>query len=382
MRSSTSTTSASADPRLRPRPSEADVDLLWSASAPRPDLARVAAAARTADLAAVVEAARHQRVAPLVLRSLTAAGVDVGPEGGAARREAAFRRAQAAVGLPAVARHALVPLHAAGLTPLVHKGGALAGRYAAPGLRPMDDVDLIVPPSRFAESVEVLEAAGWRRAAHNRSHWDSGYDLPFLHPATGGLPVELHYDLARRTERTSRVDGALLWDERVEISICGTVAWGVPPELELLALATHAAKPFHVFNRLIWAVDLAVVAGADVDWDVVGARARALRCRTAVAIGLRFARRLGADVPDELLELPASVRRLHLLDPMLDPAWPFVASERNRRGFALALVDGPRMRGRLLVDELRHPGRRSRARVAGDQLRAAGRAARRTLTAR
>ena len=83
-------------------------------------------------------------------------------------------------------------------------------------------------------------------------------------------------------------------------------------------------------------------------------------------------------MPDELLALPALVGRTGALRPLLEPAWPFAVELRNRRGYALALVDTGRDRSRLLVDELRYPGRgRSHVGVVGDQLRSAGRLMRR-----
>ena len=330
----------------------------------------------------MLRTARHQRVAPLVLRALEAAGIDADDAG--ARREAAFRRAQELVALPLVAEHALRPLDEAGLTPLVHKGAALVERYPGPGLRPMDDVDLLVPADQAQAAVAVLEAAGWRRGVHSVDLPDPGYDVPMVHREAVGLPIELHRELQRRGQRTSGVDAALLWAGRRASSVAGRRAWGVAPELELLVLATHAAKPFHVFSRLIWAVDIAVVAGAGgLDWDLVARRAQELRCATAVAVAGRLGRRLGAAVPDEVTALSGIVERTGALDALLDPRWPFVMADHNRRGLALALVDGGLARSRLVLDEVLHrDDGRSRARTVADIAGAAGRFARRVATRR
>lgn len=293
----------------------------------------------------------------------------------AARREVAFRRAQELIALPALAHRAFRPLREAGLMPLVHKGAALVARYPDRGLRPMDDVDIVVPAERFDDALEVLESAGWTRGVHSLTGWAPAYDLGMTHPDTGGLPIEVHFELQRRSQRTNELDAALLWSERIESSVAGQRVWGLPPELEVLALSTHAAKPFHVFNRLIWAVDLAVITrSCDIDWDVVERRSAALRCRTSVAVALRLARRLGAAVPDEVLELPFLLRRLHALDAVLDPTWPFVVQDRNRRGYAVLLTDDTRARAALLRDEQMFPGRgRSASRAVVEQVRSAGR---------
>ena len=364
-------------------PSDADVELLWASAAPAPDPHRVATAAREADVSSVLETARGQRVGPLVLRALESVDVPLGPDGPVAVRDAAFRRAQAAVTLPLVLEHAVGRLHDAGFTPLVLKGAALAERYPAPGLRPMDDVDLVLPPFQHDAAIEVLCAAGWSLASHSAIAQETGYDIPLVHPVAA-LPIELHWNLHRRTQRTNGVDAARLWDERVEATVGGWPAWGSTPELELMALATHAAKPFHVFNRMIWAVDIAVVAAAPgFDWDIVARRSVELRCRAAVAVALAMGRRLGADVPDELVSLPRFARRTGALAPLLDPRWPFVAATAHRSSLAMALVDDGPARARLAVDEVLHPeGQRSHVQAAGALLLSAARLGRRVAVSR
>ena len=323
-----------------------------------------------------------QRVGPLVLRALDAAGVVV-PNCELARREAAFRRGQELVSLPLLVEHALVPLDSAGLRPLLYKGGGLVGRYPEPGLRPMDDVDLLLPSEQVPDAVSVLQQAGWRIGAHNGKFPEDadGYDVPLVHPRTGGLPLELHHKLHRDRERTNELHASDLWAERTPSSVCGQPAWGMPAELELLALVSHAAKPFHAFSRLIWSVDLAVVIErADIDWDDLARRADQLRCRNALAVGLRFARGLGAEVPDELLPLSGLARRRNVLGPVLDPTWPFLAGTRNRGGFALALVDDQRARTRLMVGRLgQRPGQPSRSQALRALIGAAIRTVRRMV---
>ena len=50
-----------------------------------------------------------------------------------------------------------------GVTPIFLKGIALAnGYYANPGLRPMDDLDVLIPVERAEEGLAALEGGGWR----------------------------------------------------------------------------------------------------------------------------------------------------------------------------------------------------------------------------
>ena len=58
---------------------------------------------------------------------------------------------------------AISALQRAGIEPIVLKGGALARTvYADPGLRPMTDLDLLVPPQAMERAGTVLASIGYR----------------------------------------------------------------------------------------------------------------------------------------------------------------------------------------------------------------------------
>src|SRR5690349_10944446 len=103
--------------------------LFWAACRPTPSPDDVrAAVARGADLDAAANLAVAQRVSPLLWRGLGVAGeADASTEWGATlERDAKRCHAQSRLVLPRVGQLALSPLTAAGLEPLVIKGGALA----------------------------------------------------------------------------------------------------------------------------------------------------------------------------------------------------------------------------------------------------------------
>ena len=354
-------------------PTEAEVELLWTGASVTPDTARVAEAARNARLVYVLEVADRQRVAPLLLRSLRMAGVDVQSLIPDAVEKARLWEAHAGLGLPMTTAALLDPLHAVGLKPMVLKGLALAGRYPAPGLRPMDDIDVLLPREVVRQATDVLVRSGWQRASHQDP--DPGYDIALRHPSAPGVPVEIHYELARWQERTNLVDARRLWAARRSVEVFGRPAWGLPAELELLTLIGHAAKRFHLFSRLVWIVDFTViVATPGFDWDELARVARDVRCHVPVAIGLRLARRMGATVPDELLELPQFVARSGALSTLLDPTRPFFVRGKQR-WLAYALVDGVMGKARLAVGDLVRPPRgEPRREVAASIARALQRA--------
>ncbi len=365
---------------LERTPTEAEVELLWAAARTHSDPKVVADAARESDLPYVLRASARQRVAPLVMRSLEDAGVDVSSAVDLVL-QAKLWEAHARLALPEAAAATLGPLTLEGLKPLVLKGLALIERYPAPGLRPMDDIDLLLPSPLIRPATTALARAGWRRMEHRGL--DPGYDLVFRNESVPGVPLELHYELARWQERTNGIDAQRLWTARVPIDVLGHPAWGLPRAIELLSLIAHAAKRFHLFNRLMWAVDFTVVADDPaLDWDEVSRLTSETHCRLAVAVGLRLARRLGAEIPDDLVKLPPLLERSGALDILLDPTRPFLAKAAGQRRLAYVLVDDTRGKVRLAAGDLLRPPRgEPRVRVAEHIIKSASRGVRRLARA-
>ncbi len=343
-------------------PSDADIALLWSASSITPDIPTIAAAAKDANLAHVLETAARHRVIGLVIQNLTAAGVhDLGPRGDWATSYARGLEARGRIALPLAAATALDPLNAAGLQPLGMKGIAILERYPSPGFRPMDDIDLLLPRDLADRALPVLRNAGWRRVPHPTR--DLHYDYALKHADVPGVVLELHYDVGSWAERAPGL-AKQLWSLREQTTVFGRAAWGLPPHAEIVAAVAHAAREFHLFNRIIWSVDMAILTrSATVDWDEVMRLATAVRRRGATTIALTLARRVGANVPDELLTFPRFLEATHALGDLLDPARSFRSTWK------------PRWVGYLVVD-----GVASKARfIAGDLLRPAGDATRRSV---
>jgi hypothetical protein len=256
-------------------------------------------------------------------------------------RDVARCRAQAVLLRPRIAELLLQPLSNAGVEPLVFKGAALADRYPGPGLRPMDDIDAILPAGQHGEALDVLRAAGWHALPLTPGEH---HEIVLRHPALPGLPLELHHAFATWRERSSGVDSDELWQQRQPCRIEGASTFCLAPELELIAIAAHAARPRNVFRRLVWSLDVAVIisaalaTGTAIDWARVAALADDWRCRTAVAVSLVHARLLGVDSPPDLRRISATGARRATLASVLADDWPTRepdAGVRHRLGYAL-----------------------------------------------
>jgi hypothetical protein len=325
--------------------------LLWAACHLEPSPADVRAAVEAgADLDAAAHLAVAQRVSPLLWRALEAAGLaDASTEWGAiVKRDAVRCHAQSRLVLPRIGTLALEPLAAAGLEPLVIKGAALAHRYPDPGLRPMDDVDLVLPPHQIDAGAEALLAAGW---AWHETPARQKHEVQFTHQSLPGLHVDLHRSLGTWRNRSNRLTTEQLWSARQPNTLFDTPTFVLPPALDFVMLAAHAGKPWHTFDRLIWIVDLSIAANG-VDWEEVARIATEARSEVAVAVGLTLARNIGVQSPDELRRIRGA-SRAYALKPLLSPDWPVMSHSREQRAIVRhALVDESSRRAVLLLSEV------------------------------
>jgi hypothetical protein len=228
-----------------------------------------------------------------------------------------------------------------GLHPILLKGAHLAfAVYADPALRPMNDIDLLLPPGEMEAATGALGELGY--GVHPAVGADVDYSTlhhsrPVRRPSSA--QIELHHRLDFPTS-PFRIDHDGLrararFDERVPFG-----AAVLAPEDLLLHLCTHIAYN-HAFDvRLLALQDVRQVARwyrDRLDWAVVRARAEADGRAAFVQVALAVTERLwpGSLLPGLLdawdlkpreaaivstavdyalqlpVELPATVQRLH-----------------------------------------------------------------------
>jgi len=254
----------------------------------------------------------------------------------------------------------LAALGAAGIRALALKGIALLGTvYGDPGLRPMSDIDVLVPMRDFARAKEALVHAGWTAA--DGPDADANAYRGYTHLTCRGAVLDLHREVAGypRVAAVVRVDHAGLWQRAQPLPRGGS---RLAIEDQILHLALHLVLGSE-FGRLLNFVDIDRIvrqAGRAIAWDAVLDEGARWRVRGALGYALRVAARsLGTPVPADVLARlrPAGPQRLvaRVLDTERPPtlmgrpgATPLYLAET-------LLMDRPRWLLRVLVTTLFPP---------------------------
>ncbi len=332
---------------------EGSARLLWSACRRWPDPRQVRQAIEVGvDAEATVAASLGHRIGGLLWRALSSAGALETLGEGLPRlaRVADVQRLREVLLVPRALELSVAPLTDAGFEPVVLKGPGVAVRYPEPGLRPFDDLDLLLPPAQHDDALAVLGMAGWRLV---RPQARDRYDSVLVHREVPDMPLELHYSFEAWYDRASSLRAEELWSRRRPVEVFGVQGFALAPFDELVMLCAHAAKPYHCFSRLVWVADLAMVLGdltergEPLDWDRVRELAIQSRCRTALAAALSLAQLAGAPSPSDLRVLPRAGWRGEALRRLVGGEWVLRPAPPIHLRFALA--DDRRRRAMLLV---------------------------------
>ncbi len=170
----------------------------------------------------------------------------------------------------------------AGVVVMLLKGAALRQSvYRRPDLRPMGDLDLMIPPDQVTKAVDTLLSAGCKRGRpllcddfFPRFH----YELELITDTPHPVRIDLHARPLRPLRLARIMPDNAFWSGAESVPIGGGLAWVPRSEFMFLHLAAHAA--FHGCDRLLWLYDLwryAQTYADRLDWDLISDRARAWR---------------------------------------------------------------------------------------------------------
>jgi hypothetical protein len=280
-------------------PSAELVDIARLAVAGRAD-AVTDALASSPDPMALAAAAEHHGLAP-ILHVFSRARANELPLELAQRLAASYRqnKARSIILLSEAARIA-PEFEKRGIPCIPLKGAALAeDLYGDPAMRPMHDVDLIVPQTSLSVAREIMIAAGYYEESGDlRAGFEEEFrsELSFYRTAPHPCRVEIHWGLLN-------FGGHEEWTRQAfERSVMTPRGRRLTDEETLLYLAAHSAY-HHQNDRLIWEFDIALLLqskGALYDDWTIGVLAQHHRLLMPLRWALETGERLGVPAPAHL----------------------------------------------------------------------------------
>lgn len=262
------------------------------------------------DWAGLVDLAMHERLAPLLHAALRARGIpaaippDTWEKLRAEGQDAVIR----ALVLRKELEHLLAVLAGEPAIPVVLlKGAALAWTvYPHPALRPMGDIDVLVPEGRLGAAKARLLEKGCREAAPEFPEVTAGLRLPTAHhvilasPNVHGLHVEVHATLLPGVDAAAARAADSFWNQTeifpfpADAKGCShRLATRLAPAPQLLHLAAHCALAHGAVRRradLLWLHDIHLLLekhGAAIDAGELWRAALRLDWETGLATALR-----------------------------------------------------------------------------------------------
>ncbi len=235
----------------------------------------------------------------------------------------------------------LEALEEAGIPTLVLKGaGMVAGSRLDAGMRPMKDLDVLVPTGQTKAAVDVLVRRGLVPVLGMPTWFVTEY-APTFECGWGFETIEhdrsLRLDLHWHATYVSRQPDADddFWDAAREVDLRGVRTRALAPADELLVAIVHGLHwdPLPTYR---WVVDAALVARGEsgpVDFDRLVEQARRRRVTAMVTAGLDYLRReFAAPIPGGTIRalrrtLPGPVERLELR-ALRRPPWECDAVDR------------------------------------------------------
>jgi len=229
---------------------------------------------------------------------------------------------------------AIEALQRSGIPALALKGIVLAyAVYGDPSLRPMTDLDLLVPSGKREKALDVLHELGFEYPdGIDAMHKDHSVRLfteqefaPPLRLRGSKVLLEVHTQL-ECSEPMIPMPVQDFWSRSVKADLRGLTVRTLCPEDFLFHLCMHASRAHRFDGGLRAMVDVRLLLDSRADWEWASIAARSIRSRCAawMYLTLEAARNLvGAPIPDLLFQTlprPGGLANLrHLAEEQILP---------------------------------------------------------------
>lgn len=186
-----------------------------------------------------------------------------------------------------------------GIPCLVLKGAAMSRLYApSPSVRPMNDLDLLVPRRHARAAMTTLVEAGFRPHAPNPS------ELIFVRHSTpfsrGPVEIDLHWDVLPESHR---LDDAWAFDGARPLDLAGVASSALAPTAQLFHGIAHGLRHSHT-PAAWWPLDALFVLreSSAIDFERLVQLSVDHRLSSALYQGLAYlSKHLEVELPSGLL---------------------------------------------------------------------------------
>lgn len=202
--------------------------------------------------------------------------------------------------------HAHRLLQSAGIPCMALKGAYLAWHaYPNADLRPIRDLDMLVPAEQALRAYEILLAGGFK-LPQEHGELDailmSSKHLPGIQRPGCSIKLELHAQLfhpvadGEHTHELSRLPG--FWTRAIQRELAGQQIFYPAPTDQLLHLLVHAIADHKLNNGpLIFTDVYFLLMSHEIDWPLFWNQAEVLQQLRAITLGLQLVRYHWGDLP-------------------------------------------------------------------------------------
>lgn len=161
----------------------------------------------------------------------------------------------------------LTAFHNAGIPTMMLKGAALTLLYYKNyGLRPMGDIDVLVPTNRAVEAISLLKEMNWTTNAESPERLISLVHGMDFHNASG-QSIDLHWHVIHECRQEDADDD--FWESAVSVKIENVQTLALCPADQLLHVFAHGVRWSEV-PPFRWVADAMTVINSsqsEVDWN-------------------------------------------------------------------------------------------------------------------
>jgi hypothetical protein len=193
----------------------------------------------------------------------------------------------------------------AGIETLLLKGSALVPKYYRdPGLRPMVDLDVLVPTAQALNAIHFLESLGYQ-AEKEKNVYFSEKLVPFLHGyafvSRTRAKVDLHWHALPECIRKN--DDEDFWKGSISIKLGNSDTRILNPADQILHLCVHGCQWSNP-SSIRWIADVQMVLNSNdpINWGRLIEQSNQKRLSAFLHPALAYLQeRFGAAIPEEIL---------------------------------------------------------------------------------